>query len=89
MRLLVGLFLGAALCICATADEKKPDDKKPEKPASFSVGEFNTLHKDLMQGLLWWSIPWKTSIREARELAVKEKKPIVYWAVQGHVLSLC
>jgi hypothetical protein len=53
--------------------------------------EFKQLHQELMHGpgTLWLSIPWKTSIREGRELAVKEKKPILYWAVQGHVLSLC
>jgi hypothetical protein len=68
--------------------DKQPAEGAARRQASLSLVEFNTLHKDLMQSL-WWSIPWKTSIREGRELAVKEKKPIVYWAVQGHVMSLC
>ena len=79
----LSMMIGGGLLVIAQAS-----NSARAQPASLSLVEFNTLHKELMQGL-WWSIPWKTSIREGRELAVKEKKPIVYWAVQGHVLSLC
>lgn len=68
------------------AQEKTKPENQRDK---LSVAEFEKLHKELTRHELWYSIPWKTSIREARELAVKEKKPIAFWYVQGNVLSLC
>ena len=48
-----------------------------------------------LQGLLspkkntWESIPWIVSVPEARLLAVKQKKPILTWAQNGHPLGGC
>ena len=68
-----------------------PAADKEAKAGGLTDAEFKQLHDELMHGpgTQWLSIPWNTSIREGRELAVKEKKPSLYWAVQGHVLSLC
>ena len=81
--------LGVYQSPAADKEAKSGGDRKAV--AGLTDTEFKQLHDELMHGpgTQWLSIPWKTSIREGRELAVKEKKPILYWAVQGHVLSLC
>lgn len=35
----------------------------------------------------WRTIPWKTSLLDAQQAAVKEKKPIFIWAMDGHPLG--
>ncbi len=54
-----------------------------------SVQEFEKLHKDLQppQGEAWLSIPWKTSLLEARDAAAEQKKPILIWSMDGHPLG--
>jgi hypothetical protein len=58
-------------------------------PPSLSVAEFQELHKQLQppKDEVWRTIPWKTSILEARDLASKEKKPVFMWAMVGHPLA--
>ena len=35
---------------------------------------------------LWETIPWKTSLLEARALAARQGKPIFLWSMDGHPL---
>lgn len=35
----------------------------------------------------WQSIPWKTDLLEARDLAAKEGKPVFLWSMNGHPLG--
>lgn len=35
---------------------------------------------------LWKTIPWKTSLLEARSLAAQQGKPIFLWSMDGHPL---
>ena len=35
---------------------------------------------------LWKTIPWKTSLLEARALAARQGKPIFLWSMDGHPL---
>lgn len=35
---------------------------------------------------LWKTIPWKTSLLEARALAAQQGKPIFLWSMDGHPL---
>jgi hypothetical protein len=35
----------------------------------------------------WASIPWRTSLWEARQVAAKEGKPILLWEMDGHPLG--
>ena len=51
--------------------------------------EFEKLHKQLQPPAdeLWRTVPWKTSILEARALAAKEKKPLVMRVRSGHPLG--
>lgn len=47
--------------------------------------EFDQLHGDLtrMATEKVWSIPWRISLREAREQAAKENKPILLWCTNN------
>jgi len=53
------------------------------------VAEFEKLHKDLQppKDELWRSIPWKVSILDAREEAVKSGKPLFVWVASGEPLG--
>jgi len=53
-----------------------------------SKEEFEKLHRELQppkDG--FWSIPWKFSLMEARELAVRENKPLYVLAPVGHPMA--
>jgi hypothetical protein len=54
-----------------------------------TVAEFEKLHHDLQppENELWRSIPWQMSILEARDLAAREKKPLVMRVRAGHPLG--
>ncbi len=51
--------------------------------------EFEKLHKELQPppGEAWLSVPWKISLLEARDLAAREKKPILIWSMDGNPLA--
>lgn len=58
-------------------------------PDGLTVPEFEKLHQQLQppKDEAWRTIPWKVSLLEARELAVRDKKPIFIWAMDGHPLA--
>ena len=58
-----------------------PDDITPK--------EFEKLHKSLRPKFpqKWQTIPWKTNLLEARDLAVKLRKPIFIWSMNGNPLG--
>jgi hypothetical protein len=63
---------------------------QPAEESKLTEAEFEKLHKELqMPRTGMWAIPWKISIREARELSVKTGKPIHMWAQDGHPLGVC
>lgn len=39
------------------------------------------------QERVWSDIPWRVDLNEARQDAVKSKKPIFVWVMDGHVLA--
>ncbi len=57
--------------------------------SSLTAEEFETLHQQLQPdaGEVWRSIPWKTSLLDAQAAAVREKKLIFIWAMDGHPLG--
>ena len=56
--------------------------------AELSEAEFERLHKQLQPGdEPWLTIPWKIALLDAQRTAVKEKKPIFIWAMDGHPLG--
>jgi hypothetical protein len=56
---------------------------------AFTDEEFQRLHARLApsRGEAWRSIPWTTSLSEAREKAAREKKPLFLWAMNGSPLG--
>ncbi|MDA1052590.1 MAG: hypothetical protein O3C40_19205 [Planctomycetota bacterium] len=63
-------------------------------PSSLSAGElteaeFRRLHEQLQPAPdePWRTIPWKIAVLDAQRTAVKEKKPIFIWAMDGHPLG--
>lgn len=53
-----------------------------------TADEFQRLHRELQPGdEPWLSIPWQTSLLEARDAAAKAEKPIFIWAMDGHPLG--
>lgn len=54
-----------------------------------SDADFRELHEKLQppKDEPWRTIPWQVSLLEARELAVKEKKPLVMRVRAGHPLG--
>ena len=53
-----------------------------------STAELENLHAELqpVPGR-WLQIPWMTGLLDARAKAVKEKKPLFMWAMNGHPLG--
>lgn len=54
-----------------------------------SLPEFEKLHQEVQPAKdeRWRSIPWKVSVVEAREQAVKEGKPLFVWVASGEPLG--
>ena len=83
--------LAAAVIVCmvATLDEglgfSDPQEKQQSSTDRLTVAEFNRLHKKLTKMSIErvWSIPWHVSIREAREQAAREKKPLLLWCTNN------
>ena len=58
------------------------------EPAKLSDTEFDRLSKQLqVKSQTWASIPWKTSVTEARKLAAREEKPIFFNVNTGNALG--
>ncbi len=56
---------------------------------ALTLAEFKKLHKELQppRDELWRRIPWQVSVLKARQLAAREKKPIVMRVRAGHPLG--
>jgi hypothetical protein len=51
--------------------------------------EFRRLHSLLepVRGEAWRSIPWKTSMLQARDEALRDRKPLFLWSMNGSPLG--
>ena len=79
MMRIYNLFFGLAFVIAAssaTADE-------------LTEADFLKIHAELQpdDSSLWRSVPWKTSVLSAQQIAAEQKKPIFIWAMDGHPLG--
>lgn len=74
-HVLFGLIFVTAV-ISATAEE-------------LTHAEFLKIHAELQPdgSALWRSVPWKTSVLSAQQIAAAQKKPIFIWAMDGHPLG--
>ena len=72
----IAMVTSAAMSAVTTADE-------------LTVAKFQKLHAELQpdNSALWRTIPWKTSVLNAQQIADGEKKPIFIWAMDGHPLG--
>ena len=75
--------LTAALVLTATVSAQRSDVWPP------SDARFLTLHADLSPKKKgkWEQIPWSVDLLAARRRAVKEKKPLFMWSMNGHPLG--
>jgi len=94
------VFLGCLALVGSLAAGQPARDQasasEREQPAGdrLTVAEFDRLHAKLtkMSTEKVWSIPWQLSVREARELAAKENKPVFLWISSNggtHPLGPC
>lgn len=72
----------------------EPAALKAQDSARLTVAEFDRLHEKLtkMSTEKVWPIPWQLSVREARELAARENKPVFLWISSNggtHPLGPC
>lgn len=73
------LFFGLAFVIAASAAAAD----------ELTEADFLKLHAELQpdDSALWRSVPWKTSVLSAQQVAAEQKKPIFIWAMDGHPLG--
>jgi hypothetical protein len=77
-RLGFGVILLATMGTFASAAE----------PSRLSEAEFKQLRAELdIKRQPWASIPWKSSVTEARQTAAREKKPIFFNVNTGNCLG--
>lgn len=89
----IGVCLVAAHVGGAQPVSESPRQQPPAK-VRLTVAEFDRLHRKLtaMSTEKVWSIPWQLSVREARELAARENKPVFLWISSNggtHPLGPC
>jgi len=58
-----------------------------QEPAPLTPEDFTKIHAQLRAKEKWESVPWKTDLHDAREVAIQEKKPIFIWAMDGQTLG--
>ena len=83
MKLLLSLLI-----VCVFAAGGLSQDQNVNSPAGLSKKEFTKLHAQLQpKDQTWKSIPWRTSLLDSQRAAVKQQKPILIWAMDGHPLG--
>ena len=58
-----------------------------QEPAPLTPEEFASIHTQLRAKEKWESVPWKTDLHDARDVAIQQKKPIFIWAMDGQTLG--
>src|SRR5688572_13148377 len=75
-------LIAGTLAAPAMADDN-PSAPRPQ--GGLSAAEFAELHGRLvkMSTEKVWSVPWHVSVREGRELAARENKPLLLWCTNN------
>ena len=76
------------LIVCVFAAGGLSQDQNSDTPEGLPEKEFTKLHAQLQpKDQTWKSIPWRTSLLDSQRAAVKQQKPILIWAMDGHPLG--
>ena len=61
----------------------------PVASAELTDEEFEKLHREVQPSddAAWRTIPWRTSLLEAQNIAAEQRKPLFIWAMDGHPLG--
>ncbi len=91
MKTAMAAFVILLMVNVAVAQSGHPSQ---ELPGDLTDAEFQRLHEKLtnMSTERVWSIPWQLSVRTARELAARERKPVFLWISSNggtHPLGPC
>ena len=78
------LPLAVLLALCAAAHSQSQPLEPLALPAGFAA--VRDLIAPRPEEEVWKTIPWKTSLLEARQLAAQQGKPIFLWSMDGHPL---
>ena len=84
------MYLPRLLALALTATILVPSFASSSSTAEdLTEQRFRQLHKQLQPAAdeLWRTIPWRTSLLKAQQIAITEKKPIFIWAMDGHPLG--
>jgi hypothetical protein len=81
LRLRSGLLLAGLFCLIPG----RAPAAEPIAPDQF--GKLHALIRPSAGEDRWSTIPWNTSLWEARKVAAKEGKPILLWEMDGHPLG--
>src|SRR4051812_33219775 len=84
------LLFPALLLSVRPAAAADPSGKPSDGPAAIDPAQFDhvlALIKPPAAEQQWESIPWGTSLWDARKKAAAEGKPIVLWEMDGHPLG--
>ena len=84
------MYLPRLLALTLTATILVPSFASSSSTAEdLTEQRFRQLHKQLQPAAdeLWRTIPWRTSLLKAQQIAITEKKPIFIWAMDGHPLG--
>ena len=80
--------LFSLLIVCVFAAAGLSQDDEVDSAEGLAEKEFTQLHAQLHpKDQTWKSIPWRTSLLDAQRTAVKQQKPILIWAMDGHPLG--
>ena len=84
-------FLACAalqLAVITSSEEGSPTAPAREVPPVLSA-EVDKLHRALIPSRAepWQTIPWRVDLLAARDEAIRTKRPLFLWAMNGHPLG--
>jgi hypothetical protein len=102
-QLLTGFALTSLLAFASYAQQpatvpveatslSKSEASAPTTAVAIDPAKFDTLFASIKPAaaeLRWLEIPWLGTLREGRGAAATAKKPMFFWAMNGHPLGTC
>ena len=66
-----------------------PQPARPEAPADELAKLQKLIRSTPEEDAAWAEVPWLVNMREARQKAAAEGKPLVVWTMSGEPLGMC